>query len=113
MNKLAVCCLSALAAGIYTAYVDFHATEVQAPLLVMLVGSFLLGIIYGRLAWLWAFILAGCLTGAHLLAPRFGILPRDGAHIGNPLSLMIVALPATVSAYFGAGFRWFVRRSSA
>ncbi len=112
MNKLPLfSCLGALAAGLYTAYVDFNATQVQAPLLVILVSSFLLGMIYGRLGWLWALMVAGCLTGAHLLAPHFGILPRDGGHIGNPLSLMVLAVPAAVSAYIGAGVRWIVARN--
>lgn len=112
MNKLALLsCFGAVVAGLYTAYVDFHATEVQAPLLVILISTFVLGMLCGRLGWLWALIVAGCLTGAHVLAPQFGIFPRDGGHIGNPLSLMILALPAAISAYAGAGVRWIVGHS--
>ena len=104
-------CFGALAAGLCTAYVDFHATEVAAPLLVIVVSTFILGIIHGRLGWVWALIVAGCLTGAHLIAPHFGVSPRDGGHIGNPLSLLIVALPAALSAYFGATLRYVFRLS--
>ncbi len=102
-------CLGATAAGLFTAYVDFHATEELATLLVIVVTTFVLGILYGRLGWLWALIVAGCLTGAHLIAPHFGIYPRDGGHIGNPLSLMVVALPAAISAYSGAALRRIAR----
>lgn len=112
MNKTAfVASVFAFAAGLYAAYVDFHATEELATLLVIVVPTFLLGILYGRLGWLWALIVAACLTGAHIIAPYFGVFPRDGTHIGNPLSLMILALPAAVSAYFGAGVRFLARHS--
>jgi hypothetical protein len=116
MNKAALfSCVGALAAGLYTAYVDFHATEVSATMLVVVSTSFVLGFLYGRLAWLWAVIIAGCLTAAHVLAPSlrlwFGISPRDAGNIGNPLSLMIVALPAALSAYFAAGIRSVARLS--
>lgn len=97
--------LAAIAAGVYTAYIDFHATEVTPTLLAIVITAFTLGVACGRLAWLWALLLAATLTSAHLLAPLFGILPRDGGNIGNPLSLMIVALPAAVCSYLGAGLR--------
>jgi hypothetical protein len=101
--------IGVLIAGFCTAYVDFHAIEETATLLVLIVSTFAAGFAYGRLGWLWALIVAVCLTGAHWIAPHFGILPRDGEHIGNPLSLMIVALPASVSAYLGAGLRRLTR----
>lgn len=104
-NLLFVGCGGALAAGLFTAYVDFHTTEVVPTLLVILTSTFVLGTLYGRLGWLWALIVAGCLAGAHVLAPRFGMIPRDAGHLGNPLWLMILSIPAAITAYVGAGLR--------
>ena len=113
MNKTVLFSVfGALVAGLCASYLDFHAMQVQAPMLVIFGATFLLGILYGRFAWLSALIVAACLTLSHVIAPHFGISPRDPqetAHIGNPLSLMIVALPAAVSAYIGAGFRSLTR----
>ncbi len=100
--------LAAVAGGLFAAYVDFHATEVQATMAVILATSFAAGAICPRLAWLWALLVAACLTASHLIAPRFGIHPLDAVH-GSSLSLMLVALPAGVSAYLGAASRWVLR----
>jgi hypothetical protein len=104
-------CFGVFAGGLFAAYVDFHATEVQATMLVVLATAFAFGAIYPRGAWLWAMLVPFCLAASHWIAPRFGILPRDAGHLGNPFYLMILAVPAAASSYLGAGLRWILRGS--
>src|SRR5581483_4743020 len=88
MSAIAIISLtSAIAGGLFAAYVDFHNNEVRAPMLVILVTTFLLGAAYPRLAWLYALLVAICLTAAHLIAPTFGIQPLYPSS-SSPFSLL-------------------------
>jgi len=54
---------AAVVCGCCAAYVDFHASQVQATLLVLLVSGFALGCFKRRPAWLPALIIAALLPG--------------------------------------------------
>jgi hypothetical protein len=93
-------CAAVLGGG-YAAYVDFHATEVQATLLVLLLSSFLLGGVHPRGAWRWALIVAGLLPGIHLLV--FAVEHAGETPAGHPyFSRLMILLPALLAALAGA-----------
>ena len=96
-----VCLPLAFAGGIFAGWVDFNNDEVQATVLVILVGTFLLGLILPKRAWLWAVIVALCVPGMYLLLRASGYLPKSPpspAWYGSLLGL----IPAFIGAYVGA-----------
>jgi hypothetical protein len=97
---------TAIACGCYAAYVDSHANEVVATLLVLLASSFALGCIKPRRAWRWALIVAVLLPGVHVIAFA---ARRDSAD-GHPyFSRVMVLLPALVVSFVGAYAGAFLR----
>jgi hypothetical protein len=81
-------------------YVNIHANEVQAPVLTILVLTFLLGCLDPRRAWLWAICLGGAVPLSYALAPIFGYLvpyPPDP----NIFASFIALIPAFIGAYAG------------
>jgi len=91
---------AALAFGIFAAYVDFHNDEVQATVLVIGFGCFILGLSRPKAAWRWALIVALALPIAHWLAPQFGIHPKFPVTPNNFASL-IALIPAFIATYSG------------
>jgi hypothetical protein len=107
-ESLAVLRIAAIGAGLFAAWVDFHNDEPQAPMLVIVIGSFLLGVIRPQKAWLWGLIIGLCMPAAHLIGPRLGMHPIDAgtaATSSGALSLAVLIIPAIICAYLGAGFR--------
>lgn len=99
---------AAMAVGLFAAWVDFHNNEPQAPMLVIVIGSFILGAIRPHQAWLWGLIIGLCMPAAHLIGPHIGMHPIDAGTAGTTsgaLSLIVLAIPAIICAYLGAGFR--------
>lgn len=90
---------SAILAGSVAAYVDFHATEVQATLLVLLAMSFILGCLMPKGAWRWALMIAVVLPSAHLAAlVLHGVYPNEG----HPyISRLMIFAPAAVACFIG------------
>lgn len=104
MNALAI------VAGGFASYVDFHATEVQAPLLVLIAVNLLLGVAALRGTWRRALMVAALLPVIHLAAYAFG---EEVSARGHPcLSRLMMFGPALVAsflgAYAGVFFRWVV-----
>jgi hypothetical protein len=86
--------------GAYSGYVDFHATEVQATLLVVLLGSFLLGFLASRGAWRWAVVIAVWVPALQVI--DFASRHR-GLSPGHPyLSRMLILAPTLVASLLGA-----------
>lgn len=107
-ESLAILRIAAVAAGLFAAWVDFHNDEPQTPMLVIVIGSFILGAIRPRQAWLWGLIIGLCMPAAHLIGPRLGMHPIDAgssASSSGALSLAVLVIPAIICAYLGAGFR--------
>ncbi len=93
--------------GLVTGYVNIHSDEVQAPVLSILVFTFLLGCLDPRRAWLWALILGGAVPLSYALAPIFGYsvpYPPDP----NIFASFIAFIPAFLGAYAGVLARWLI-----
>jgi hypothetical protein len=97
-----VCLSAALAFSMYAHYVDRHnAREVYPTLMVVLVGSLILGLVNPARPWRWAIILA-------LGVPFFGPLQSLPARLHSPGGWAIVAVllvPGLIGAYVGSILR--------
>ncbi len=100
-----VWCGLALAAGLITGWIDFHATEVLPAVACVLLFGGLLGLGRPGKAWLWAVILATALPVFYLVSMALGFSPADGPQPGI-YALFIVVIPALIGAYGGALARW-------
>jgi len=100
--------LVALGFGLFAAYVDFNNDEVQAPVLVVLVASFILGVAQPRQAWRWPLIVALCLPLTREIAPLFGLYPKLPATPNN-FATLLALIPAFIGAYSGVAVRLFGR----
>jgi hypothetical protein len=96
-----LCLILAFAGGVFAGWVDFNNDEPQAAVLVILLVTFLTGLITPRKAWLWAIIIALCLPGVYLLASGLGYQPVSPPSPGWYASL-IALIPAFIGAYSGA-----------
>jgi len=96
-----VCLLLALSAGVFAGWVDFHNDEPQAAVLVILVATFLLGLILPPRAWLWAIIVALCLPAEYLFLRSLGYQPVSPPSPAWYASLLAL-IPAFIGAYGGA-----------
>ena len=96
--------------GLFTGYVDLHNNEVQAPLLMLLLSTIVLGIIQPRKAWLWALLVGMWIPLGPVLALVVGGINTNYPDpLRTTISLLPVFIPAFMGAYFGAmlsrGFR--------
>ena len=97
----------ALAWAVWIGYVELRADEVQGVLLLLLSGSFILGLAQPRLAWAWGLLLGGAVFIAHVLAPLFGwpeLFPPE-PNIWATLPVIAFGL---AGAYAGAVARWLL-----
>jgi hypothetical protein len=99
-----ICLALAFVGGIFAGWVDFNNDEVQAAVLVILVVTFLLGLIQPRKAWLWAIIVALCLPGMYFFLHGMGYQPKSPPSPGWYASLLAL-IPAFMGAYCGALMR--------
>jgi hypothetical protein len=101
--------LAALAfgCGLLAAYVDFHATEVQATVLVLLLFTFAFGFASPRRAWRLGLAVGIAVPLAHILnhllhrPPPYPVEP-------NLLATLIALIPAQIGATMGAFARWLL-----
>lgn len=96
-----VCLVLALAGGIFAWWVDSRNDEPQAAVLVILVMTFLLGLLVPQRAWLWAILTGICLPVGYLVARTLGYLPSSLPEPGWYASA-IALIPAFIGAYGGA-----------
>jgi hypothetical protein len=97
----------ALISGMFAGWVDFNNDEPQAAVLLILIITFLLGVLMPRKAWLWAIIVACCLPGVYLLATNLGYQPVSSPSPGWYASFLAL-IPAFIGAYAGAVARLFI-----
>jgi hypothetical protein len=102
--------LGALAMGLATGWLDFHATEVQGTVLLILAGSFGFSLIVPELAWLIALFMGGGVYAVAAAARGLGLQPVDPIP-SNPWWAAIV-LPL-VFAFAAAYAAYFARRTLA
>lgn len=118
--------LLALAGAVFAAYIDLHASEVQAVVMVLLASGFILGALQPRRVLLWALILGIGVVLAEILAYSTGFVPlgymhSNAVHPGanyhpSPMSILQSAVSfifALIGAGVGAGFRAVLRRPTA
>jgi cytochrome c oxidase subunit IV len=100
-----ICSAAAICFGLGAAYVDRHnASEVYPTLFVVMVSSFLLGVVRPLGAWRWALIVG-------LAVPFAGsvvALPSRLASPGHWAILAVVLIPGLIGAYTGVTLRWAV-----
>ena len=104
-----ICLAIALAAGVFAGWVDFNNDEPQAAVLVILVVTFVLGMVQPGKAWLWAIIVSLCLPGVYLLAHGLGYQPVSPPSPGWYASLLAL-IPAFIGAYAGVLLRMLVKK---
>ncbi len=110
MKKLAF--LLALAAGIFTGYVDFHSSEVFIPVLLILGFAFIFGYLLPAIAWRLALLIGLGVPLVALAAYYFGYEPKfveelkklhsDYSHnLKDALGSLLAFIPAFIGAYGG------------
>ncbi len=95
-----ICFVFALAAAIFTGWVDFNNDEPQAAVLVILVSTTLLGGLLPARAWLWAIIVALGLPAMYLLLRSLDYHPVSPPSPAWYASLLAI-IPAFLGAYAG------------
>jgi hypothetical protein len=98
---------AAMICGCLAAYVDFHATEVQAILLIILLSGFTLGWAVPKRAWRWAVLIAVWLPATHMVV--FALQKAEPAQRHPYFSRFMTLLPALVFALLGVYGGAFVR----
>ena len=107
-----VCLVLSLCGGAFTGWVDFNNDEPQAAVLVILVVTFLLGLIIPKRAWLWAIIVALGLPAVYLFLRSLGyqpVSPPSPAWYASLLGL----IPAFIGAYTGSLARTIINSVAA
>jgi len=92
----------ALGAGLLIGYGDLNAKEVQGTVLIILVLTFLFGVLLPRHAWRWALLIG---LGVPLINWGGLIFGYHGLPTGLPwhLDTLIALIPAFIGAYCGVG----------
>lgn len=101
----------AVAFGCFASSVDLHNSEEQAAALVLVVGGFLLGMIWPAKAWRWALVLGLAIILGDSLAPRLGLIARDVEPIN--WGALIALIPAFMGTYAGVGVQAMMRAATA
>jgi hypothetical protein len=102
--------LAAIGVGALSGFLDLHATEVQGPAAVVLLGAGLLGFAQPRHAWRWALLVGMGIPCAHWLLDARGI-PQPYPITPWYSVIILPLLFALVAAYVGAGVRNIARAS--
>lgn len=97
----AVTLIASLLASWLTAYVDVHNDEVQAAVLVILVSTFLLGLVNPCRGWVYAIVIGLSIPAAYLACPVLGIVQKYPPP-SNILPTFVAMIPAFLGAYSGA-----------
>jgi len=97
-----LCLAAALGFATYATHVDRHnVDEVYPTLTVVLVGSFVLGMLRPRWAWRWAIIIG---MGVPFFGPLLA-LPARLASPGRWAMLAVLMIPGLIGAYAGSILR--------
>jgi hypothetical protein len=98
----------AVALAMFTGFVDMHNDEVQAALLVILVGSATLAFIEPRAAWRWALILGLSIPVTYLIVPLVDY--TTPFQMDSYWGTFLAFVPAFIGAYGGVFLRWLISR---
>lgn len=103
--------LGAILVSIVLGYVNLHNDEVQMPLAILLLSTFLLGFFQPKQAWRWAVIIGLGVPLSSLVSLKIGVFyPCRPGHpyscegagsVGNAVSTFALLIPALVSTYLG------------
>jgi hypothetical protein len=93
----------AIAIGCFAVHVDLHNSEVQAAVLVLLVGGFLLGAAWPAGAWRWAIVLGLSIIVGDYAAPQLRLVARDPEPVN--WGALLAVIPAFIGTYAGVGVR--------
>ena len=96
--------IGALLVGALAGYVDQHNDEVQATVLVLVVGMVVVGFLSPRWSWLAALIAGLCILAAALIARAMG-LPQLYPVQPNVFATLLAIIPAGIGALAGAMIR--------
>ena len=88
-------------------WLDYHASEVQGTVLVLLVVTAVLAFAAPRLAWLTGLIMGLSVGGTYLVARALNIPPSYP--VAAPWSTLIALVPAAIGAACGAGLGSMIR----
>jgi hypothetical protein len=100
--------IGALVVGALAGYVDQHNDEVQATVLVLVVGMVVVGFLSPRWSWLAGLIAGFCILAAALIARALG-LPQLYPVQPNVFATLLALIPAMIGAVAGA----MIRKASA
>lgn len=106
-----ICFIGAVCGAIFAGWVDFNNDEPQAAALLILVVTFLLGLIFPKYAWLWATIVAFGLPGVYFFATSLGHQPVSSPSPGWYASLLGL-IPAFIGAFTGVLGRAVINKAS-
>jgi hypothetical protein len=104
MKSFAPVIIAALIVGALAGYVDQHNDEVQATVLVLVVGMIGVGFASPRWSWLAALIAGLCILGAALVGRALGIPPLYPVE-PNIFATLLALIPAFIGAGIGAMIR--------
>ena len=100
--------LSVLILGLLTGFVDLRNDEIWASLLLLLVFSFMLGVLQPRNAWRWSLLIGIGIPAVHFIGLLFGYTsPCHPGRVCAPpslldvLGLFVVMIPAFIGTYMG------------
>jgi hypothetical protein len=100
----AIVVLIGVIVGAFAGYVDTHNDEVQATVLVLVVGMAITGFAFPKWSWLAALVAGSCILFAHLIARALGIPPLYPVE-PNVLASLLALIPAMLGALAGAAVR--------
>ena len=100
----------AIVFGCIAVYVDDHNDEVQAAVVVLLVGGLMIGLVGARQRWIAAAVLGTSILVSHLLASRLR-MGSEFAQSAPNAAMFLPLVPAFIGAAVGAGLRVFVPQS--
>ena len=90
--------------GLGIGYLDFHASEVQPIVGLILIFSFSLGATRPAGAWKWVLCAGGGIPAVHLLGSAIGVHPNYPVQ-PNVGATFLALIPAAIGVYLGVGIR--------
>ena len=99
--------IAVLGIGAFAVNVDLHNDEVQAAVLVLGAGGFVIGLMCPRAAWWSALLLGLSIPVGDYFAPRIGLVNVPPAPFNSGAFLALI--PAFIGVYSGVGVRALIR----
>jgi hypothetical protein len=96
--------VASFAVGAFAVMIDRQNDEVQAAVLVIVVGGFLLGATVPRHAWRWAVVLGSSIFVGEVIGWHLGLVSLD-VDPGWNITTLVAMIPAFIGTYIGVGVR--------